>query len=203
MIYSAKLLHAPVPEYTLGAIARFTHGVDFEESNKMDSKNYNVVKTCFKFHHDSVFEFATLLYKIECPIAIARHLMRHRNGVFMERSLRVLKPALIDNYDYQENDRIYEESYNRSVDLYNSFVKIGEKRERARFVLTLATPTQFLWQLDLRSLINVFDQRLKKNAQHETRRVVKDMFTEAKCIYPHILNEWLKNNPEADVSEEL
>ncbi len=201
MIYSAKLLCALVPEYTLGAIARFTHGVDFEESNKMDAKNYNVAKTCFKLHHDSVFEFATLLYKIECPIAIARQLMRHRNGVFMERSLRVLKPSIIDNYDDQDPDRIYEDAYNRSVDLYNSFVKIGEKKERARFALTLATPTQFLWQLELRSLINVFDQRLKKDAQSETRRVVKDMFSSARCIYPHILGEWLKNNPDADVDE--
>ena len=202
MIYSAKLLYAPIPEYTLGAVARFTHGIDFEESNKMDSKNYNVVKTCFKLHHDSVFEFATLLYKIECPIAVARQLMRHRNGVFMERSLRVLKPSPIENYDDQDADRIYEESYNRSVDLYNSFVKIGEKKERARFALTLATPTQFLWQLDLRSLLNVFDQRLKKDAQSETRRVAKEMFSSAKRIYPHVLNEWLKYNPDAEVPEE-
>ena len=184
---TVKLLSATRTEKELGQIARFCHtpvgtGLDEEE------RDYETLAvSCFRRKHMSVFEFADLLYDVTCPIYVARQLFRHRNGTFMEKSLRYLEPP---KFDKSGECDAYDEAYREAVAQYNLLVGTGERKERARAVLPLCTPTEFLWRISLRSLFNVFDQRLGKTAQEETRALVRTMYDLAFEKYPLVLTEW-------------
>jgi len=133
------------------------------------------VLNCLKLRHDSVFEFLDFVWKIECPIFVARQLMRYRNGVFLERSLRSCEPL---PYEIEDSllDQYYKEAYEDGVERYNNLVKIGFPKEVARGVLPVCSPTRFVWKLSFRSMMNVFNQRLSLEAQPHTRDVVEKMF---------------------------
>lgn len=189
MRYNVKLLSVTRTEKELGQIARFCHTPVGTELDSEERDYETLAVSCFKRKHMSVFEFAELLFDATCPIYVARQLFRHRNGTFMEKSLRYLTPPTLEkNGEYDP----YDEAYRESVTEYNLLVGSGERKERARGVLPLCTPTEFLWRISLRSLFNVFDQRLGRTAQEETRTVVKAMYNLAFEKYPLILSEWAK-----------
>jgi len=142
----------------------------------------------------SVFEFAHLLFEVQCPIYVARQLMRHRNGAFLERSLRALEPP--------KNDGKQDGDYAAALDKYNELLAYGVHREDARAVLPLSTPTGFLWKISLRSLFNVFQQRLSPATQRDTRNVVFAMYVGASNAYPELMTTFRGLNPELVWEEE-
>ena len=103
---NVELLEITRSEAGLGQIAHFCHApIDEELSphaydmcapylggdyNEEQDRFIRLAVNCFKRKHMSVFEFATLLFRVKCPIFVARQLIRHRNGTFMEKSLRYL-----------------------------------------------------------------------------------------------------------------
>ena len=197
-MFETTVLFAKSPtttEFDLGTIAHFTHtpiGSGFPLEDDSDSvKRVTLAVACLKRKHLSIFEFADRLFYVECPIFVARQLFRHRNGVFMEKSLRCLLPiGKWLRHDSKENP-VYTETYENARKLYFDLVESkGERKELARAVLPLATPTAFLWKINLRSLLNVFDQRLDLCAQAETRAVVQKMYDLTAEYYPNVMNEW-------------
>lgn len=196
---SVRLVREPsVTEFDLGNVAHFTRTAIGSALDTDDAvKRVTVAVACYKRKHMSVFEFADLLFDVQCPIFVARQLVRHRNGVFMEKSLRCLTPAQLVGEDLTsqwerslrpEDD--YVDAYKNALALYDTLIKGGERKEMARAVLPLCTPTEFLWKINLRSLLNVFDQRLNPCAQRETRAVVQSMFDLTSQYYPNVLHEW-------------
>jgi thymidylate synthase (FAD) len=128
--------------------------------------------------HMSPFEFMSFLFYIETPIFVARQIMRHRAASYMEKSLRFTEPEDfyfdndIDVCDYMVLLENAEKSYN----LYCEMVGKGLTKQQARSVLPFNTMTKFYMQINLRSLINFFEQRLAPKAQKETREVAQKMF---------------------------
>ena len=176
-------------EFALGSVAHFTKtpiGADVENPDEA-VKRVTLAVACFKQGHFSVFEFAEMVFLIRCPIFVARQLFRHRNGTFMEKSLRALE---VTHPQIEETtccaDDLYYSAYIDAYNTYKQLLQIGEPKERARAVLPLATPTEFLWKIDLRSLLNVFEQRLHPAAQKETREVVRKMYDLVKPYFPNI-----------------
>lgn len=204
MTLKAELIEISRSEVELGQIARFCHtplGDDFDlnayeyfplddsdvsvEAKEQIDRFTRLAVSCFKRGHMSVFEFATLLFHVRCPIYVARQLVRHRNGTFMEKSLRYLEAP--DVLSVEPNHRA---AYKDAHEKYKALVNAGVRKEQARAVLPLCTPTEFLWQISLRSLFNVFDQRLDACAQEETRALVQQMYDQAHEYYPHLLDAW-------------
>lgn len=62
---------------------------------------------------------------------------------------------------------------------YEELLKIGVAKEQARSILPLSLNTEFIWTGSLLAFINIFKQRLKKDAQKETRLIVEKML---QCI---------------------
>lgn len=128
--------------------------------------------------HFSPFEFMSFLFYIETPIFVARQIMRHRNATYMEKSLRYTEAAQFYIDEYIEKDaflimvRQIEETYQKYLQLLRS----GVHKQDARCVLPLSTITKFYMKIDLRSLINFFEQRISKKAQKQTRQVALKMF---------------------------
>lgn len=163
-------------ETKLADVARISTGYDFGEKmianyDEQRRKNEILLQSIYKQKHLSVFEFAGATFQIECPIYVARQLMRYRNASYLERSLRRCKPL-------EENAR-YEEELEK-----------GERKEDARAFLPLSTQTRFLWRMNLREMLHVFDERLTKTTQPITRAIVAVVFDEMKKYYPVVLKCW-------------
>ena len=84
-----------VPESGLPYVARVTRGGDLcgvslsSIDDEQRTKDLKLLHKIVLHKHLSVLEFSNILYQIECPIYIARQLMRYRCSSFLERYLRV------------------------------------------------------------------------------------------------------------------
>lgn len=169
-----------VEERMLPQVARVTRGADlttFKPSffgPEQREKDLELLRKIILYKHLSVLEFSNILYQIECPIYIARQLMRYRCSSFLERSLRVCGPM---DGDAARLD-------------YEDAIKRGEKREDARALLPLSTRTRFLWLVNLRELLHIADERLTPAAQSMTRDIVHTMVDLAGCCFPYVIEYW-------------
>lgn len=169
-----------VPESVLPYVARITRGADLrgimisEIDHEQRKKDLELLYKVISYKHLSVLEFSNILYQIECPIYIARQLMRYRCSSFLERSLRACGPMEGDS------------------EAYEKALAEGMKREDARAVLPLSTKTRFLWLVNLRELLHIAEERLSPAAQPLTREIVQGMVGLAECFFPHVIEYWQK-----------
>ena len=169
-----------VEERMLPQVARVTRGADItivKPSMCCDeqlAKDLELLRKIIRYKHLSVLEFSNILYQIECPIYIARQLMRYRCSSFLERSLRVCGPM--------EGDAV--------LDAYKNAIESGMKREDARALLPLSTRTRFLWLVNLRELLHIAEERLTPAAQYMTQCIVGAMVDIAAQEFPHVIGFW-------------
>ena len=177
-----------VNEDMLAQVARVTRGADLTVfkpsfySPEQHEKDLELLRKIILYKHLSVLEFSNILYQIECPIYIARQLMRYRCSSFLERSLRVCGPM--------EGDAVLED--------YKNAIESGMKREDARALLPLSTRTRFLWLLNLRELLHIAEERLTPSAQSMTREIVHTMVDLAGCCFPNVIECWQKTREGAE-----
>lgn len=177
-----------VPESGLAYVARVTRGADLRGvllssiDEEQNAKDLELLRKIILYRHLSVLEFSNILYQIECPIYIARQLMRYRCSSFLERSLRVCGPM--------EGDAALED--------YKNAIESGMKREDARALLPLSTRTRFLWLLNLRELLHIAEERLTPAAQSLTREVVQTMIDLARGYFPNVIEYWQESREGAE-----
>lgn len=210
-VSTAELIyHMPHEELILGAVAQVSRNKGdildpaFYRDGVIDKEGERkTLRFCVKSGHLSVLEFAQFVFKVRCPIFVARQLMRYRNASYIERSLRYCVPETREWAKEIEDPEtagspwgtmVQHEEYCRSV--YNDFVCEGIKKEWARGVLPLSTMTVFLMRIDLREALHIFDERLTPQCQKETREVVEQMYEEVKRRFPLVIGEYesKKNN---------
>ena len=176
-----------VPESGLPYVARVTRGADLRGvllssiDDEQHAKDLELLRKIILYKHLSVLEFSNILYQIECPIYIARQLMRYRCSSFLERSLRVCGPM--------EGDAVLEG--------YKDAIEHGMKREDARALLPLSTRTRFLWLLNLRELLHIAEERLTPAAQYMTQCIVGAMVDIAAQEFPHVIEYWKEQREAA------
>ena len=169
-----------VSEEMLPRVARVTRGADLTIvkpsmcSDEQREKDLGLLRKIISYKHLSVLEFSNILYQIECPIYIARQLMRYRCSSYLERSLRVCGPM--------EGDAVLED--------YKNAIESGTKREDARALLPLSTRTRFLWLINLRELLHIAEERLTPAAQYMTQCIVGAMVDIAAQEFPHVIGFW-------------
>ena len=187
MFSVALITTGGVNEDMLAQVARVTRGADltvFKPSffgPEHHERDLDLLRKIIQYKHLSVLEFSNILYQIECPIYIARQLMRYRCSSFLERSLRVCGPMDGDGARLD----------------YEDAIKRGEKREDARALLPLSTRTRFLWLLNLRELLHIAEERLTPAAQSMTREIVHEMVDLAGCCFPNVIECWQKTREDA------
>jgi thymidylate synthase (FAD) len=64
--------------------------------------------------------------------------------------------------------------------VYNEFIEMGMSKEQARTILPLNLNTTFIWTGSFLSFIHLFNLRLKKDTQQETRELVELMLIEVR-----------------------
>ena len=180
MFSVALITTGGVNEDMLAQVARVTRGADLRGvslssiDEEQHTKDLELLRKIILHKHLSVLEFSNILYQIECPIYIARQLMRYRCSSFLERSLRVCGPM--------EGDAVLES--------YKNAIESGMKREDARALLPLSTRTRFLWLLNLRELLHIAEERLTPAAQAMTQCIVGAMVDIAAQEFPHVIGFW-------------
>ena len=157
-----------------------------------DNVSRKRIETCFNSGHLSVYEHATVSFRIEgISRACMAQLTRHRLVSFCVESQRycridvdghdwyVMPPNFIEDYDAQcwFSDRAEE-----MARAYQHALKMGQKPEDARYLLPEATKTNLVMTCNVRELFHIFDMRLDKAAQWEIRDIAKAMYEACKGI---------------------
>lgn len=179
-------------------------GICFDSDNSGEEKTDKVIKHLIERDHLSPFEFGRINFEVHCPIFVSRQIMRHRTGNYIEKSLRYTGnpvqsslPILtsgLDDVHSKTAIEMFDYVAKSSIDIYNGLIRLGVKKEEARRILPLNTQTAFYMGIDLRNLMNLFEQRLALSAQVETRDVVKQMAKWAEFFFPVTMKYWsLKN----------
>ena len=208
MEMNVKLIDfSPRYESFLAYVARVSTGFDFATYENPRRREYspqaneNTLLTLCQLKHESVFEFASLTFWVTCPIFVARQLMRYRCASYIERSGRRTEPLPIQE---KENETDAEKAarikYNTCLSFYKTLIENGIAKENARRVLTLEEPTQYLFKCNLREFLHICDERLRKDAQLETRILVSGMYEKARRCFPVVV-DWYKDEYEWEVIE--
>lgn len=181
-----ELLEASLDVNKLANIARLS----YDRNYTLDyNRNAILLKTLLKVKHLTPFEFFNITIKVEIPIYIARQLLRYRAGVYMERSLRRYQP------DKRAEDNALDSWYNSAIDKYNELLASGYKKEQARAVLPLDTPTVLICRWNYRELAHIFDERLSSDTQTETRELVKDLYSYIRYVDPAFISAYEAAKP--------
>jgi len=141
------------------------------ENNHISNKSYNI--------H---------VFRIKCPIYVARQWMRHRHASYNELSRRYTdikdssdfaqlpfnyKASIQDtvsNKEHKNRQRYVKDLiYETCLDVYKDLKKKGLKKETARSILPLSMLTRFYWTVPNYSLQNFLQLRTDKHAQLEIR----------------------------------
>jgi thymidylate synthase (FAD) len=184
-----------------------------EASNYTEEQNAKLIKYLIEHKHTSVFRHPQLQFRITCPIYVARQLEKHQTGM----SLNSISGRYVDFSDsyttikewrkqsksskqgsegvIEEQDiasMIEQEVIENCKLAYNSLLDLGVSKEQARSVLPLSLNTTFIWTGSLLAFIHLFNIRLKKDAQQETRELVQEMLDLVKNIDGNPFKETIK-----------
>jgi len=184
-----------------------------EASNYTEEQNAKLIKYLIEHKHTSVFRHPQLQFRITCPIYVARQLEKHQTGM----SLNSISGRYVDFSDsyttitewrkqsksskqgsegvIEEQDiasMIEQEVIENCKLAYNSLLDLGVSKEQARSVLPLSLNTTFIWTGSLLAFIHLFNLRLKKDAQQETRELVQEMLELVKSIDGNPFKETIK-----------
>ena len=153
-----------------------------------DNVSKKRVETCYQSGHLSVFEHATVSFRIEgISRACMAQLTRHRLVSFCVESQRYCRYDLSGEDWYvvpPELERFagFEKCMEHAAAFYMGAIKAGAKPEDARYVLPEATKTNLVMTCNVRELFHIFDMRLDKAAQWEVRDLAKAMYEACKGI---------------------
>ncbi len=150
-----------------------------------------------------VIEHANFTFRVEgISRACSHQLVRHRHSSFSQRSQRYVSEKessfILPSLEYvspekrEEASSVMREYIKRSYEVYASLIKLGVKKEDARFVLTNAAETRLFWTTNARSLRHFFVMRLDISAQWEIRDLARLAFDEVIKVAPALFDDLLE-----------
>jgi thymidylate synthase (FAD) len=190
---------------------------------EMDDRAKGLINFLIKNKHATPFEHVVYTFYVKCPIFVAREWFRHRWSSFNEMSMRYHIPPTLHFYLPSSQDirkqvgkpgsytfedisdpSIYTEVTERMKEVYEfahftykSLIEKGVAKEIARSVLPVGQYTEFVWTVNLRSLMNFLSLRNDEHAQKEIReyaKVIEIMFEET---MPETYKAFCENGREA------
>lgn len=118
---------------------------------------------------------------------------RPTDGMKQGSGLGVVNELLYDDHDIEERENIHEK-YNehliRSKSIYDQMIASNVAPEQARMVLPQSTNVEWYWTGSFAFWARIAKQRLSKDAQKETRNVVKLMTEHLEYLFPVSWHYW-------------
>ena len=149
--------------------------------------SYKRVRNCFNKNHMSVFENASITFKIEgISRACSHQLVRHRLASFCQESQRYCKYDFDGDWyvtpkAFKDANELEYDTYMESLaDEYRKALAYGMKPEDARYLLPEATKTNITMTVNVRELFHFLDLRTDKAAQWEIRELAEEMVRQIK-----------------------
>ncbi|MHA1856579.1 MAG: FAD-dependent thymidylate synthase [Promethearchaeota archaeon] len=192
----------------------------YDKGTKKVSSTRQLIRYLIRHKHSGPIEFGVLVFRIRCPLFVARQWFRHRMASYNETSLRYseaieefyIPPSewitgqdrrnrqARNNKQIEDSDKIRLRLSNDAQNLlksYQEFLDKGVAREIARINLPLSLYTSFVFKIDLRSLLNFLSLRTDPHAQFEIRQYANSMEKMTEKYFPMVIEAWrdyLKNS---------
>jgi thymidylate synthase (FAD) len=176
---------------TAGRISHLSYDKQTEDSYK------EFIKRIIKLGHFSILEHAYATFKISgISRACSHQLVRHRICSFTQQSQRYVDES---NFEYiipdsvRNNLKAYElftEFVNKAKSVYIELLKLGIKKEDARYVLPNATTTQIIMTANFREWRHIIELRGNINSQWEIRRIMIEILKILKSYAPNCFEDF-------------
>lgn len=196
-------------EYAIVRAARVSYGLGL----KTPEQDKRLIDYLMRHYHTSPFEFVQFTFRIECPIFVARQIMRHRTFSFNEHSARYSemkdKFYLPSQFGIQDtvnkqgsrestltNDEVkiaqeyYKQTYDVAYTNYQKLLDEGISREQARILLPVGIVTELYTTVDLSNLLKFLRLRMDEHTQCETRSIANAMYELVKQVVPDVIDAW-------------
>lgn len=184
-----------------------------KSDNYTDEQNNKLLAYLAKHNHWSCFGHARVQYRLQIPIYVERQIIKTQAGVeynsisgryvdfsdtytlvkewrTQSKSSKQGSAEPLDIYGQEACNVIEYEVKEFCQNAYKMLINLGVSKEQARTVLPLNLNTTMIWTGSLYSLIRLCKQRLKPDAQQETREVVQLMLDQLK--EKQVFNQSLK-----------
>jgi len=171
--------------------------------DKFDDKDERLIKYLAEHNHWSPFAHASLQFRIEAPVFVARQLVKHQVGlVWNEVSRRYvdMEPKFYIPFMWRKkaenkkqgssNEEVpYDivDYIKKSKKLYNDMLEKDIAPEMARMVLPQNMMTEWIWSGTLYAFARTCNLRNKPDAQVETQMVTHQIH---KCCQEHFPISW-------------
>jgi thymidylate synthase (FAD) len=176
--------------------ARVSYSKD--ASNYSEEQNDKLINFLAKHNHWSPFSHPKVQFRLEMPIYVERQIIKTQAGVeynsisgryvdFSDTYTTIKQWRKQSKDSKQGSDGIFCNGANRALNhiqnevidfckvAYKTMIDSGVSKEQARTILPLNLNTTMIWTGSLYSFIRLCKQRLKKDAQQETRELVQMM----------------------------
>lgn len=176
---------------------------DKKADNYTTEQNNRLLSYLAKHNHVSPFFHPKLNFRLQVPIYVERQLIKTQIGVeYNSISGRYVdfsdtytlinewrtqskdsKQGSAEPLDYQGQEacNIIEHNVVEACKkAYKDLIKLGVSKEQARTILPLNLNTTMIWTGSLYAFIRLCKQRLKSDAQQETREIVAEMLRQLK-----------------------
>ena len=162
-------------------------------TDKTSNNTANFVKARIKQGHTSILEHVSFTFEIDgISRSCLAQLTRHRIASFSVASMRYIDQQF-QTYTLPEEVKanpealeLYETWVNDMFLVYESLIDLGIPKEDARFVLPIATHTDLVMTMNLRSLLNFFALRLDDAAQWEIKELAQKIQAIIKEYCPNV-----------------
>lgn len=175
------------PEYLITIAARVCHDREYKAPN--DEADKKLIKNLLKHRHMKPFDFPTITWRVVLPIYVERQFRVYRSMTALERSMRSEAPI---EYSYKEFLPSWQAD---ALKNYESMKEKGYPREVARAVLPVGSFTTIICQFTCRGALHMFEERLTKEAQQETRFYAQLMFEDFEQSFPFVAEAFKELNP--------
>lgn len=209
-ISSLELVRVSGSDVDIVNAARVSFGKFVQEMTEKDKK---LIAYLMEHDHTSPFEHNQLSFRVKCPIYVQRQWMRHRMSSYNEISYRYVTSALEfyipPHWRYQDKvnrqashgsfmSEELVQKYKAALEVagkeYENLMAQGVCREQARGLLPMCTYTEFIYTVNLLSLMHFMRLRLHAGAQAEIRAYALGLLDLALPHFPVALEAWKHKN---------
>jgi thymidylate synthase (FAD) len=140
-----------------------------------------IAKHCINSGHGRNLEFADVTLKITCSARVAREVFTHIGGTptRVQASTRYIT---YNDFNYitpnglsEEQEKEYHLCMKSIRDSYRTLKEMNLENDITGYILPLAMETTFIWKGNVRTLENMFNQRLCYRALEEYRLLMKEL----------------------------
>lgn len=183
--------------------------VSFDETGELKDRDLSdrdkkLLRFLIKNKHTSTLEHCYITFRVNCPLFVRSHIMRHRTFSYNEVSRRYTSKNIYKFYrpdhlrsqsmkdlqcsEGELSDFILEavmrETIENSLQTYQTLIEGGVAREQARMVLPQSQFTSFWMSGNLNNFIKFLVLRLDSHTQQETREVAVGIRDHLSGLYP-------------------